>query len=77
MAKQFWKHGQITELAKHLGADVRYVSAVINRQIGISQYRALAFEEASKKVLDVPVPWIEWHFNKTSTHPAFKGKPIK
>lgn len=76
MSNKFWQTGEIKALAEALGKDIRYVSAVINRRISVSQYRAIAFEEASKSIGRY-VPWVEWTLNKVSTHPAFKGQPIE
>ena len=67
----FWDRGDIKKLAEQLGVNHRVVSGIINRTRGVSQYRAVELERASREI-GKHVPWEAWFFNKTTTHKAFK-----
>jgi len=74
--KKFWKHGQQALFAEVAGLNPRSVNDVLHRRCGVSYYRALAFERASKLLFsNRKISWKHWIANRASKHPAFYGKP--
>lgn len=68
---EFWPEGAISATARKLGIRAKTLSGIINRRLTPRLARAKALQKVTG------VSWWEWMDNKTSKHPAFKGKAKK
>ena len=72
----YWEPGEKAELARIAGVPREVLSRVLHRKTGFSKIASFRYEEAAR-LMGLNIPYFDWLFSKTSTHPAFYGKPDK
>jgi plasmid maintenance system antidote protein VapI len=65
----YWEHGDLQALSEKTGISRNFISEIVHRRVSAGKKTAFILETFTG------VPSIEWIFNKSSSHPAFYGKP--
>ena len=71
--KQKLTYGDASNLAKLSGMKRQHIYEILHRKRGVSMERAKLLEQVAHK-LGISIPWHAFLMNKTTGHPAFKGK---
>lgn len=73
---EFWKKGLKSRLSERSGVSGAVISRVLHRKEGVGRYAAIKLERIAKE-LGLDIPLMAWLYNRTTSHPAFYGKPAK
>lgn len=73
--KEFWQRGIRSQLAAMADVKIQHLSEILHRRRGVGTVTAERLERASLTMLGSSIPMREWLLNRTSSHPAFFGKP--
>ena len=74
MSEPFWKHGEMTLLAKHVGRPVQHVSEVFRRRRNLGPVSARRWERVLSILFRKDVPWYTMTDTEFTAHPAFVQK---
>lgn len=75
MQQNFWQPGERVKISDLSDITIQHISDILHRRRTVGKERAALLEIISGNVLDEPVPFEAWLFNKTTEHPAFFGEP--
>ena len=74
---KYFKRGEKATLAREAGIKFSNLSGILSRKRKVSKEMAIHLAMISERVLEEQIPWDDWLFNQTSSHPAFTGPIVK
>lgn len=74
---EFWKRGEMAQLAELADMRLSNLSAVLHRSRGVSPAKAKVLACMCMSRLGREVEWHHWVNSKSTLHPAFFGGPVE